>query len=52
MVAEMLSQEEINALLGNMNADTTSDNSALQEDYSMQSSGTVTLSPGRNRCIR
>lgn len=45
MVAEMLSQEEINALLGNMNADTTSDNSALQEDYSMQSSGTVTLSP-------
>lgn len=45
MVAEMLSQEEINALLGNMNPDTTSDNSALQEDYSMQSSGTVTLSP-------
>ncbi len=45
MVAEMLSQEEINALLGNMNTDNSSDNSALQGDYSIQSSGKVTLSP-------
>lgn len=45
MVAEMLSQEEINALLGSMNTDLSSNNSALQEDHSMQSSGAVTLSP-------
>ncbi len=43
MVAEMLSQEEINALLGNMSMD--NNNSALEEELSRQDNGTVTLSP-------
>ena len=44
MVAEMLSQEEINALLGNMSMD-NNENSALEEELSRQDNGTVTLSP-------
>ena len=44
MVAEMLSQEEINALLGNMSMD-NNDNSALEKELSRQDDGTVTLSP-------
>lgn len=44
MVAEMLSQEEINALLGGITADETS-SSELDENKSETKSGAVTLSP-------
>ncbi len=45
MVAEMLSQEEINALLGSVSMDDNSTDSGLGEDSSENKGGTVTLSP-------
>ena len=44
MVAEMLSQEEINALLGSVSSD-ESESSELEQDKSKTMSGAVTLSP-------
>lgn len=45
MVAEMLSQEEINALLGSVSMDDDSTSSGLGQDSNEKIGGTVTLSP-------
>ena len=45
MVAEMLSQEEINALLGSVTTDDDTTSSELEQNTSKKKSGAVTLSP-------
>ncbi|MBU3804292.1 MAG: flagellar motor switch phosphatase FliY [Candidatus Cellulosilyticum pullistercoris] len=45
MVAEMLSQEEINALLGSISTDDGSSGSGLDQDRNEKIGGTVTLNP-------
>ena len=45
MVAEMLSQEEINALLGSISTDDGSSGSGLDQDSNEKIGGTVTLNP-------